>query len=152
MLPADFHARIIVPAARLFPFHDSPQVQRILLAIAGQESGWRDREQVNGPARGFWQFERGGAVHGVMQHAATVVELRRCCASLEIEFNEYVLYEAVAWNDSLAYAMARLLLWSDPAPLPDMQDELWELYLRCWRPGNPKPLAWAGNWTVSALA
>jgi hypothetical protein len=143
MLPADFNARIIIPATRLFPFQDSTLAQKILLAIAGQESGWLEREQIDGPARGFWQFERPGGVRGVINHMVSKRPLESFCDQMEIPFDEAALFEAVAWCDPLAYAMARLLLWTDPAPLPTDADATWALYIRCWRPGKPKPQTWA---------
>jgi hypothetical protein len=151
MLPADFNTRVIIPAVQLFPFQDSPLAQRILLAIAGQESGWAEREQIDGPARGFWQFERPGGVRGVMAHIMCKTHLEAFCAKLEIPFDEYTLFEAIAWCDPLAYAMARLLLWSDPRPLPTDEDVAWALYLRLWRPGRPRPLTWASYYNAAGL-
>jgi hypothetical protein len=143
MLPSDFNTRVIIPGVHLFPFQDSPLAQKILLAIAGQESGWLEREQIDGPARGFWQFERPGGVRGVMNHIMCKSRLEAFCAKMEIPFDEYTIFEAIAWCDPLAYVMARLLLWTDPGPLPTDADTVWELYVRCWRPGKPKPLTWA---------
>ena len=34
----------------------------LLLAIGLQESRFEHRQQIGGPARSFWQFERGGGV------------------------------------------------------------------------------------------
>ena len=45
---------------------DSPEAEVLLLAIATQESALRHRTQVGGPARGYWQFERGGGLAGIM--------------------------------------------------------------------------------------
>ena len=43
----------------------------MLLAIGLQESRLTHRRQIGGPARGLWQFERGGGVAGVLRHAAS---------------------------------------------------------------------------------
>jgi len=58
----------------------------VLVAIAGQEADWRHRYQVlnsgnKGPARGLWQFERGGGVHGVLRHKRTATKARDLCAA-----------------------------------------------------------------------
>ena len=47
-------------------------------------------------------------------------------------------------NDMLAAAMARLLLWTDPAPLPQVGDieGSWNYYARLWKPGLPHPDKW----------
>ncbi len=52
---------------------------------------------------------------------------------------------ATAKGDDLATAFARLLLWSDSAPLPTIGDEegAWEYYLRLWKPGKPSRERWA---------
>ncbi|MOA63587.1 hypothetical protein D3C78_1893600 [compost metagenome] len=44
----------------------------------------------------------------------------------------------------LAAALARLLLWTDPARLPALGEvaKSWELYLRTWRPGKPHRHTW----------
>jgi hypothetical protein len=38
---------------------------------------------------------------------------------LLVPFEPATVFEAMAWHDVLAAAMARLLLWTDPAELPD---------------------------------
>ena len=47
------------------------------------------------------------------------------------------VYAAIEFDDVLAAALARLLLWSDPGKLPGKGDTeaAWQLYLRTWRPG-----------------
>jgi hypothetical protein len=45
-------------AAKLLPFMDSPKARVLSAAIGHQESRFIHRRQINGPARGFWQFER----------------------------------------------------------------------------------------------
>ena len=50
---------------------DSPEAELLLLAIALQESGCTHRAQIKGPARGYWQFERGGGFAGILAHPRT---------------------------------------------------------------------------------
>jgi hypothetical protein len=120
----------------------------MLLAIAGQESGLRYRAQVGGPARGLWQFERGGGVRGVLNHPATAKVAARACAELLIPATEVSVHPALEDNDDLACVFARLLLLSDPAPLPamDQPDTGWGYYERNWRPGKPHRQTWAEKW------
>ena len=45
----------------------------------------------------------------------------------------------------VAAGFARLLLWTDPRPLPAIGDvkAAWQYYLRNWRPGKPHEKTWA---------
>lgn len=132
----------------------------LLLAIQMQE----DRAQLRvqrlagggaGPARGLWQFERGGGVAGVMRHAASKVAAREICRAHDVRFDGRDVWEALPRDDRLACAFARLLLWTDPRPLPAAapagRQSAWEYYLRNWRPGKPHPDHWPANW-AGALA
>lgn len=116
----------------------------MLIAIALQESRLTHRKQINGPARGFWQFENGGGVIGVMNHAQTKKIATDVCATLKIPFVQKTIHEAIAWNDALAYCFARLLLYTEPASLPrqDQPDEAWRQYMNTWRPGMPHRETW----------
>lgn len=84
MTPVDCYHRIMGPAmAQLTALGGPPrsrQADIMLLAIAGQESDWTHRRQHDGgPARGLWQFERRGAVAGVLGHARTRDIAARVC-------------------------------------------------------------------------
>lgn len=133
----------------------SREATAMLLAIALQESKCCARVQKKGPARGFWQFEEGGGVKGVMTHAATKEP-----ASVVLNALAYApatiteVYEAITSNDVLAAAFARLLLWSDPAALPSEDNTVgsWQLYIRTWRPGKPHPENWSTNYAAAWMA
>lgn len=131
------------------PAHDKARV--MLLAIPGQESGWRHREQVGGPAHGLYQFERGGGVRGVLTHRLSSPVARDVCNALLVYPSETPVYDALVNNDALACAFARLLLWTDPRALPDVgdQDGAWALYNRTWRPGKPHPDRWGANYSAA---
>ncbi|MFH5926146.1 hypothetical protein [Roseomonas xinghualingensis] len=121
----------------------------LLLAIAGQESGFRHRRQVPvAHAMGLWQFERGGGVAGVLRHAASRPHALTACQALLVPATPEAVHPALEFNDDLACAFARLLLFTDPKALPPMDEPYagWEYYLRCWRPGKPHPGTWAGHW------
>lgn len=128
--------------------------ERMLLAIAGQESGMDHRYQLSrgmtaGPARGWWQFERGGGVAGVMTHRASSERAKAVCQELEVEFASHAIWRALEGHDALATAFARLLLWTDPRPLPTTEQAGWQYYLDNWRPGKPHPGAWPKHWAAA---
>lgn len=139
---------------------NGPAAEAMLLAIGLQESRFIHRDQVVtgkpagqvGPATGFWQFEKGGGVAGVMQHAMTADIARHVATASGVAFDRDGIWRSFATpaGDQLACAFARLLLFSDPRALPVASDaaenEAWEFYLRNWRPGKPHRGSWAGFW------
>lgn len=116
----------------------------MLLAIGLQESRFEHRRQIGGPAMGFWQFERGGGVAGVLSHPASAKYARAVCAIRGRAAHDADVYNGLDEDDVLACAFARLLLFTDPAPLPEVGDwrGAWDYYLRNWRPGKPHPETW----------
>lgn len=153
MKPDEVLTRIVGPALAMLPMGmDTPKARVMLLAIGLQESKFEHRAQVlngggKGPARGFWQFERGGGVKGVMNHHATTGHAHRLCAERDVAWDAVAIWAKLETDDLLACGFARLLLYSDPKPLPDMDDAsgAWNLYERTWRPGKPHPLTWPGH-------
>lgn len=139
-------ATVIPSAAALLPAKmDSAPARAMLLAIGLQESRFLHRRQIGGPARGFWQFERGGGVSGVLRHPASRPLLGLALPELFYESAETgYLHEAIAHHDVLACVFARLLLWTLPGKLPERgeHDGSWEQYLDAWRPGKPHPSSW----------
>lgn len=151
MTPAELNAGPITEALKLLPPQmDSVEARLMLLAIAQQESGpaLTDRKQVGGPARGLWQFEMGGGVYGVLTNSLTSAFASAICNALGVFISLNPIYDALAENDVLAAAFARLLLWTDPAPLPEVgrATEAWDYYRRNWRPGRPHFALWPGNY------
>lgn len=146
-LPAsakDVLAQVIVPALASLPSQmDSPEARCMLLAIGLQESGFAARHQVGGPACGFWQFERNGVL-GIMHGVATSSYAYNACVRFGVLWGSTSILAALQQDDELACVFARLLLWSDPRPLPELGDEMgaWNLYERCWRPGKPSYSRW----------
>lgn len=136
----------IQPALQLLGIPSTPRSLVMLLAIGLQESRFTHRRQVNnGPAMGFWQFERGGGVRGVLRHPASKAKALALCAARSVEPAEGVVWAALQADDVLAAGFARLLLLTDPAPLPEISDAAgaWAYYERNWRPGKPHPQTWA---------
>lgn len=149
LAPALTRLHILCPS---FPTWSTPDARRMLLAIAGQESGWTHRTQIGGPATGFWQFEEGGAVKGVLAHRATAFTARLLAGALEAPVGPHTVHAALVWNDTLAAGFARLLLWTHPQPLPTTQDAAWVYYLSLWRPGKPHPSSWPLVWDMACKA
>lgn len=144
----------IDPAMAMFPDGmDSKSARVMMLAIGLQESGLCERCQIingggKGPARGLWQFERGGGVLGVLRHPVTRKYALRVCDARGVEPDSPAVWAALETDDVLAAVFARLLLYSDPMqlPRPDDADAAWRLYaLRTWRPGKPHPDRWPAN-------
>ncbi|WP_116791414.1 hypothetical protein [Achromobacter dolens] len=140
----------ITPALALLPARmDTPEARVMLLAIGLQEGRFVHRRQIVGPARGFWQFEKGtrlsrGGVWGVYLHQASKDRLAALCKARSVACDPDAIYGALEYDDVLAAGVARLLLWTDPKALPPVGDTqaAWALYLRTWRPGKPKPDSW----------
>lgn len=143
----------IEPAFSLLPERmRSNEAKVMLLAIGLQESRFVHTYQIvqgkpgaKGPARGWWQFERMGGVHGVLNHATSKVHALTVCRARGVEPNARDVWEQLEHDQVLAAAFARLLLWTDPRSLPKLGDEqgAWDLYMRVWRPGKPHLRTWA---------
>lgn len=127
-----------------------------ILTIGAQESlDYQHRRQMgNGPARGFWQFEQGGGVNGVMTHPATKALAGEICAKRGVSFDQPAVWAALELDDVLAAAFCRLLLWTDPSSLPPIGNaqSAWNLYNRVWRPGQPHPEAWPARYAAAVQA
>ena len=116
-------------------------------AIGQQESGYLVRRQYgNGPARGYWQFEEGGGVKGVMEHKATADLARNVCHARGVPFVRRTVWEALETDDVLAAAFCRLLMWTDSGKLPVSEADGWAMYIRTWRPGKPHIDKWPESW------
>ncbi len=137
---------IIRPAFALLPERMANlEAEVMLLAIGLQESRFLHRRQIKGPARSFWQAEQGGGmVHGVLLHPLTRQPAFAVCDARGVPPVDANVYKAIEHDDVLAAALARLLLWTDPARLPSVGEaaKSWELYLRTWRPGKPHRHTW----------
>lgn len=109
----------------------------LLYATSRQENPQRLPQQVGGSAVGDYQFEKGGGVRGVMYHDSVRGTAGMVCSSRGVIFDAERIYQALKTDSVLASALARLLYYTDPKPLPEVGDEAstWALYLRTWRPG-----------------
>src|SRR5690554_397984 len=149
---SEIRASAIAPALELLPAQmTSPEAVVMLLAIGLQESRFQHRRQLvgspprpTGPATGFWQFERGGGVTGVLSHRASQDHAHALCRSRDVSAAPAEVWAALQHDDVLATGFARLLLWTDPHRLPALGDAqaAWDLYIRTWRPGKPHRHTW----------
>lgn len=111
----------------------------MLLAIHLQEDPQQLRRQMgNGPAKSLWQGEKtGGMCSGVFNHPATKRHAQNLASLRGVAGGAEAVWNAIETDDVLAAGLARLLLWSDPSPMPQPGEvrEAWTLYLATWRPG-----------------
>ncbi|QWF39250.1 hypothetical protein [Bordetella hinzii] len=150
----------IDPALELLPARMDTVAARVMLLANGlQESRFQHRRQIGGPARGFWQFEKGtrasrGGVWGVFLHPASKDHLAALCRARSVACDPDAIYAALEYDDVLAAGVARLLLWTDPKALPAVGDveAAWALYLRTWRPGEPHPKTWPALYAQAMAA
>ena len=145
MTLSEIRERAIAPALALLPARmNSVAAEVQMLAIGLQESRFEHRRQIGGPAKGFWQFEQGGGVRGVLRHHSSREHAQAVCRVRNVIATEGAVYAALEHDDVLAAAFARLLLWTDPKALPVLGDEqaAWDLYLGTWRPGKPHRHTW----------
>jgi len=154
--PKDALTGIVNPALELLPQAMRSDEARVMqIAIALQESGLATRAQYDGgPALGLWQNEQGGMVRGVLKGRATRRYALQLCEVRSVEPIESAVWDALEDDDILACGIARLGLWADPHPLPDVKDidGGWNCYHRNWRPGKPRPLAWLANFAKAYMA
>jgi len=132
----NIHAYTFPAAFALLPgAMDTPPARAMLLAIGLQESKFQHRRQVGGPAHGFWQFEQGGGVAGVLGHASTGALARAMCSEMIYTPDAAMVYDAISDNDVLACCFARLLLWTLPGLMAPRgaPSRAWDAYFaRAW--------------------
>lgn len=148
MIPRLFVDIAVVPALSMLPARmNSKEARAMLVAIALQESRITEREQIGGPARSYFQMERGGGVTGVLSHPSSRSLAMDICTRLDIMPMTQPVYAAITYNDVLAAAFARLLLWTSPLQIPKEHEAFagWQMYQSTWRPGKPHPDRWNGN-------
>lgn len=150
----DVYKNIWLPAMKLLPEKMNTKVAAIQALTTGlQESRLVHRFQVvqgkpgvKGPARGLWQFERGGGVKGVLTHKASAALAKEIQAARGHGVGVDAAFEAIEKDDVLAAVFARLLYYTDPYALPAIgqSQQAWNAYTRIWRPGKPHPSTWDG--------
>lgn len=143
----------IEPAQQILGIPRTPQSDVQMLAMGLQESRLTHRRQLvgnppmpTGPATGLWQFEEDGGVRGVMRHPSSKGKAELLCKVRNVGFDKKLVWRALQNDDVLAAGFARLLLWTDPKPLPALGNPqaAWDYYVRNWRPGKPHRATWDG--------
>lgn len=145
---------------------DTIESRLMLLSIGLQESRFTatyqklsGRPGEKGPARGYWQFEKGtessrGGIWGVYLHSASKDWLKRLCQARGVEFNVDKIYAAIEIDHVFAAGVARLLLLTDSKKLPmcGKTQDAWDCYSRVWRPGKPHRGTWDGLYEAASQA
>lgn len=152
--PQTVLAKVIVPALALLPAQmDTPEARVMLVAIGGQESGYRTRQQVGGPAHGLWQNEQ-PVQQLLLANPASFELARTLCKARAVAPTASDMYWAVLTDDIFAAGIARLILWCDPHPLPALGDvdDAWLCYQKNWGPGKPRPDDWPSNYKAALTA
>ncbi len=117
--PEQFRRLVIRPVVRRLGLW-SPAAERLLLGTALTESGLRHLHQVRGPARGLYQVEpatlRDLYTNWLPRHSKLSEGLRlftvpRCAYE-----------DQLIWNLAYATAIARLIYYRRPEPLPRADD------------------------------
>jgi hypothetical protein len=130
--------------------------RRFLLTIALQESGpslsaryQNSPATTPGPARGWWQFEQGGGVAGVLNHQASRALALKACSALDVIGAPAAVWRTIEGNDLLACTFARLLVLTDPHVMPNTPHDGWDCYMLLWRPGKPHRESWDAHWQTA---
>jgi hypothetical protein len=135
-----FERVVVRPTLERLGLPNVEKATACLMAIAAWESrGGRYLVQVQGPALGIYQIEP--------QTERLIYERLIQSPSPHISIKVRGTVKAfmsgergeMAWNHAYATAMARCLLYFDPAPLPHVDDvaSIYETWRRVWRPGRP---------------
>ena len=142
MTPEEFKP-IMDASFKFMPaYMKSYRARAMLLTIAMQESDFENRNQISGPANGYFQFELIG-VRGTLLHHRTGKAVRNVVKTFGYD-NARQLHLAIEDNDIVATILARYNLYNYPGPLPGQWDheEGWRQYLSRWRPGKPHKYRW----------
>lgn len=124
LLARDFLDLVIRPTladlAKADPRLNSPAAERLLLGTAVYESNLRYMRQRGGPAKSLFQIEPRTFADVwqwiVMQRSTITVSVQQLCFSGSSSLDQY------AGNQHLACAIARLIYWRIPYPLPAADD------------------------------
>ena len=147
------HQQIVPAALSLLPSQMNTLESRAMLLATGlQESGFRARTQMkNGPATGFWQFEKNGGVKEILTSTDTAEYATKICQDMLYTPSSGVIHPVLADNWPLAAVFARLLLWRHPLTMPKELDvnRGWKIYVQSWRPGDPGPERWPNNFKTA---
>lgn len=125
----------------------------LLIATGMQESRFVYTRQINGPARGYWQFESGGGLIGIMSHVSSKDHLKNVTKRFDLPWDRTTLFKRIEEDRLFAAICARLLYFTDrmeiPAATYENEQEAWVYYIRNWRPGKPRRSSWHRFWRMA---
>ena len=130
--PAQLRALVVRPTLHAIRLY-SPAAEDLLIGTAVQESGLRHLRQMgDGPARGLWQIEP--ATHrdvweNYLAYREEMASRVRGLASQHAWMDDFD--HELVFNLAYACAIARLVYYRDPHPLPHHGDV--EGYAACWK-------------------
>lgn len=147
---------ILNPALALLPESLSGREAEVLLLTTGlAASGFRNRRDARSQGRGYWRAEPDGVMVGGVLRAVQTRDLAvAVCDARQVPPIAERVYSALEHDDVLAAALARLLLWSDPAGLPPLGDEAgaWACYQRHWAVDESDRRSWAIHYRLALAA
>ncbi|MDR3012719.1 MAG: M15 family metallopeptidase [Chitinispirillales bacterium] len=135
----------------------------MLYAAGLQESNLTARFQAmpassavrKGEGRGLWQM-RVDDVNRVLVGGSTRARAETAANGYAGSVNPHAVWATLEYDDILAAIFARLMLWPDPAALPEPtganERGAWDYYVRCWRPAPPRQQDWTANWRAAVEA
>src|SRR5262249_29333550 len=89
-----------------------------------------------GPARGWWQFEQFGGTQGVLTHPRSQKLALAVCGQCSVVAQSAAVWRSLEGHDVLSACFSRLLIWTDPHPLPTTATPGLDCYMRLWRPAS----------------
>lgn len=147
---------ILHPALALLPESLSGREAEVLLLASGlAASGFQTRRDARGPGRGYWRALPDGVMVGGVLRAAQTRDLAvAVCDARQVPPIAERVYSALEHDDLLAAALARLLLWSDPAGLPSLGDEAgaWACYQCHWAVDEAARRDWPAHYQRALAA
>jgi hypothetical protein len=87
-----------------------------------------------------------------IKHPKAGPMMRQILEAYNVEATAPAMWEAMRYQDIVAAAAARLLVYTLPGALAATQDEGWNQYVSAWRPGKPHPESWPKNWMLAGAA
>ena len=102
----------------------SPAAENLIMGTAAHESGGLKhlRQIGGGPALGVFQIEPATALDTWHSYLSLRPKLENLVSELMWPWPEATITNQLIWNFAYATAMARLVYWRKPEPLPDADD------------------------------
>lgn len=141
--------RTVIEGLSLLPArYDSVAARVMIFATGLQESNFDYTKQINGPACGWYQFERGGGTIEVLTNPTTKNLARSICMIRCGSIDSHHVQRALIDDQVLATALCRLNYYRNPKALPEpgKVHTAYDYYDQTWRPGKKRPKDWPENY------